>query len=69
MLEKEEKRKFPVTCPHCQKEQDIGDFGWLGIFDNLDRFGKTVMRCTECRDLYVISEKNDGTPFVRHVRY
>ena len=64
MLEKEEKRKFPVKCPHCQSEQHIGDFGWLGIFDDLDQFGKTVMCCSECRKYYIIREEDIDGPFV-----
>lgn len=64
MLEKEEKRKIPVKCPYCKNDQHIGDFGWLGIFDDLDMFGKTVMSCANCNRYYLIREEDDTGPFV-----
>lgn len=64
MLEKEEKRKFPVKCPHCQSEQHIGDVEWLGIFDDLDLFGKTVMCCQVCDKWYLIRDEDEDGPFV-----
>lgn len=63
MLEMEEKRKFPVTCPRCQHEQILGDYSWLEILDNLDMFGKTVVKCADCRKYYIIRDEGEG-PFV-----
>ena len=63
MLEKEGKRKFLIICPHCQREQSLTDWSWLCIFDDLDRFGKTVVCCKDCRIWYIIRDDGDG-PFV-----
>lgn len=60
----EEKRKFPVECPYCQSEQHIGTVGWLNIFDDLDMFGKTVVRCGKCLKLFLIREEDENGPFV-----
>ena len=59
MLEKRREKKVSLKCPHCQHEQHIGDFSWMGIFDDLDRFDKTVMCCTNCRRWYVILEDDE----------
>ena len=64
MLDEEEKRKFPVKCPRCYSDVHIGDFGWLGIFDDLDMFGKTVVKCSECRKYFIIREEEEGKPFI-----
>lgn len=64
MLEKEEARKFPVICPHCKTEVLITDFGWLGIFDDLDMFGKTVVCCTGCKLYFLIRDEDEDGPFI-----
>lgn len=64
MLEPEEQRKFKIVCPYCKTEQHLGDFSWLKIFDNLDMFGKTVLRCANCRRYYIIRDEDDDAPFV-----
>lgn len=64
MLESEEKRKFPVICPYCNTVLHIGTIGWLEIFDNLDMFGKTVVRCSECRRYFLIREEDEDGPFI-----
>lgn len=64
MLPNEEEKKFPVKCPHCQHDQPLDDFSWLGIFDDLSQFGKTVWRCVKCRKWFVIREEDDSGPFV-----
>lgn len=64
MLDSEEKKKFPVKCPHCEYDQPLGDFSWLGIFDDLSQFGKTVLRCVRCRKWFQIREEDNTGPFV-----
>lgn len=64
MLEKEERRKRPLFCPRCNEEVIIGDFAWLEIFDDLDRFGKTVLKCPHCRRYFIIREEDEDGPFI-----
>ena len=64
MLESEEKKKFPIKCPYCHREPYVGDIGWLTIFDDLSMFGKTVVKCSECRKLFIIREEDEDGPFV-----
>lgn len=64
MLPKEEQMKFPVICPHCRIEVQVGDFGWLDIFDDLSQFGKTVLDCPHCKRLFMIREEDEDGPFV-----
>lgn len=63
LLPEEEQKKFPVICPYCHKEQQLGDFAWLGVIDDLDIYGKTVMCCVDCKKYYVIRDDGDG-PFM-----
>ena len=64
MLYQEECKKFPVVCPHCRKEVEVGDFGWLEIFDDLSQFGKTVVHCPDCKRLFLIREEDEDGPFI-----
>lgn len=64
MLYQEECKKFPVVCPHCRKEVEVGDFGWLEIFDDLSQFGKTVLDCPHCKRLFLIREEDEDGPFI-----
>lgn len=63
MLESKEQRKFKIICPHCKTKQHPGDFSWLGIFGDLDMFGKTVMYCTNCCKYYIIRDEDEDGPF------
>ena len=62
MLPSEEEKKFPIFCPRCDSKVDPGDFGWLGIFDDLSQFGKTVLLCPNCKKWFVIRDEGEG-PF------
>lgn len=61
MLKSEEEKKFPIICPCCETEVKYRDFYWLGIFDDLSIFGKTVVYCKHCKRLFVIRENSDGS--------
>ena len=64
MLEHEEKKKFRIVCPRCRNDIDVNDFAWLGIFDDLSQFGKTVMRCHHCKRWFIIREEDEDGPFI-----
>lgn len=64
MLDKEEKRKFPIVCPHCKNNVVLGDCGWLGVFDDLSQFGKSVIHCGNCKNMFLIREEDEDGPFI-----